>query len=452
MANQQQPSQKLNDQWSSRWGFILATTGAAVGLGNVWRFPYMAGTHGGSAFVLVYLICVAFIGLPIMMAEILIGRRARQNSISALQSLAKESGHRQQWGALGWWGALALLMVLSFYSVVSGWSIAYLFRTIHRGFAGLSDHQIIHTWQNFLADPWQLIGWQTLFLCLTISVVIRGVQQGIEKATRWMMPALYLILILLVCYAAKAGNFKQAFHFLFAFHIEKITPSIVVAAMGHAFFTLALGAGAMLTYGAYVPERINIANAVWIVALLDVLVAVLSGLAIFPLVFAHHLAPNSGPGLMFVTLPIAFSHIPGGALVGGLFFLLLLFAAWTASLNLTEPMVVILMNRLKLSRCKAALLVGALAWGLGIGSALSFNVWQQVKLLHHFTVFDIATNLPTDIILPLGGLGFALFAGWVMKKKFTQQEIHPRIYPLWRFLIRYIAPVAIIVIFMSVFF
>jgi neurotransmitter:Na+ symporter, NSS family len=452
MSKNQQKSQKLQDQWSSRWSFILATTGAAVGLGNVWRFPYMAGTNGGSAFVLVYLICVVFIGLPIMIAEILIGRRARQNPISALQTLAKESHHSRKWGALGWWGALALLMVLSFYSVVSGWSIAYLFRSIGNTFHGMSDHQIIQTWQQFLASPWQMIGWQTLFLCLTISVVIRGVQQGIEKATRFMMPALYVILFVLVFYAATVGDFKQAFHFLFAFNLEKITPTIIVAAMGHAFFTLALGAGAMLTYGAYVPNRINIANAVWVAAALDVLVAILSGLAIFPLVFAHHLAPNSGPGLMFVTLPIAFSHITGGALIGGLFFLLLLFAAWTASLNLTEPMVIILMNRLNINRRNAALLVGTFAWVLGIGSALSFNVWRHLKFLHQFTVFDIATNVPTDIILPLGGLGFALFAGWIMKKKFTQQEVHPRLYPLWRFLIRYVAPTAIIIIFISAFF
>lgn len=312
--------QQLKEQWSSKWAFILAATGAAVGLGNVWRFPYMAGSNGGSAFVLVYLLCVIIIGLPIMIAEILIGRRAKQNPVSALETLAKESGHTKKWGLLGWWGALALLLVLSFYSVVSGWSIAYLFRSFSDTFSGMSPTQIGNFWQRFLANPWQLLAWHTVFMSLTIGVIIRGVKKGLEKATKFMMPALYVILLVLVIYAAMVGDFRQAFHFLFDFNIEKITPVIIIAAMGHAFFTLALGAGAMLTYGAYVPKRVNISSAVCIVAGLDVLVAILSGLAIFPLVFAHHLAANSGPGLMFVTLPIAFAHIPGGALIGGLFF------------------------------------------------------------------------------------------------------------------------------------
>lgn len=443
--------QLLQDQWSSKWAFILAATGAAVGLGNVWRFPYMAGSNGGSAFVLVYLICVIVIGLPIMVAEILIGRRARQNPVSALQTLSKESGHTKKWGALGWWGAFALLLVLSFYSVVAGWSIAYLFKSLSGIFQNMNPQQVGQVWQTFLENPWRLLAWHTVFMCLTIGVIARGVQEGLEKATKYMMPALYVILIALVIYSGIEGDFKQAFHFLFDFRAAQITPSIIISAMGHAFFTLALGAGAMLAYGAYVPKRVNIASAVCIVATLDVLVAVLSGLAIFPLVFSHHLAPNSGPGLMFVTLPIAFADIPGGALVGGLFFILLLFAAWTSSINLAEPMVVILMNRLKVSRKKAALIVGALAWFIGIGSVLSFNVWKNVKLLHKFTIFDIATNVPTDIILPIGGLGFAIFAGWVMKTKFTKPEVNKRVYPTWRFLVRYIAPAGILIVFFSVF-
>ncbi|MCB1827165.1 MAG: sodium-dependent transporter [Coxiellaceae bacterium] len=447
-----QNNQLLQDQWSSKWAFILAATGAAVGLGNVWRFPYMAGTNGGSAFVIMYLIFVAIIGLPIMIAEILIGRRARQNPVSAMQTLAEESGHAKDWRLVGWWGALALLLVLSFYSVVSGWSIAYLVRCFGEAFTGMSPQEVSAHWSLFLASPWRLIGWHTLFMCLTIGVIMRGVQQGLEQATKYMMPGLYIILIVLVIYAGMEGDFKQAFHFLFDVHWEKVTPSVVISAMGHAFFTLALGAGAMLTYGAYVPKRVSIANAVWIVAVLDILVAILSGLAIFPLVFAHHLAPNSGPGLMFVTLPIAFSHIPAGAIIGGLFFVLLLFAAWTSSINLAEPMVIILMNHFKLSRNKAALIVGALAWFIGLGSALSFNVWNKVKLFHHFTVFDIATNVPTDIILPIGGLCFAIFTGWIMKKKFTQQEVDKSVYPLWHFLVRYIAPAGIIIVFLSVFF
>lgn len=439
---------KLHDQWSSPFAFILAATGAAVGLGNVWRFPYMAGEHGGSAFVMLYLLFVVLIGLPIMISEILIGRRAHTNPVSALQFLAEESGKTSQWKWLGWWGALALLLVLSFYSVVAGWGIAYLYRSLAVGFAGQYPHEITQTWAHFLSNPWKLMGWHALFMCLTIWVIIRGVQEGLEKATKFMMPALYVILIILVIYAGTVGDFKQAFHFLFDFHVEKITPSVVVAAMGHAFFTLALGAGAMLTYGAYVPKKVNIAQAVCIVAALDVLVAFLSGLAIFPLVFAYHLAPNSGPGLMYVTLPIAFAHISFGSLIGALFFLLLIFAAWTSSINLAEPMVIILMDKLKLPRNQSAILVGIIAWIMGIGSVLSFNVWQNVKLFGH-TIFSITTGVPTNFILPIGGLGFAIFAGYVMKKKFTQEEVHPRIYPIWRFLVRYVATIGIIVVFVG---
>ncbi len=200
----------LKDQWSSKWAFILAATGAAVGLGNVWRFPYMAGENGGSAFVLVYLICVVIIGLPIMIAEILIGRRAKNNPVDALEILAKEANHTKRWGLLGWWGALALLLVLSFYSVVSGWSIAYLIRAFSGDFNHLNAAQVGQVWQNFLSNPWRLLGWHTLFMVLTMGVIIRGVKEGLEKATKFMMPALYLILVVLVIYAAVMGNFKEA--------------------------------------------------------------------------------------------------------------------------------------------------------------------------------------------------------------------------------------------------
>lgn len=442
-------SSKITDQWSSKFAFIIAATGAAVGLGNVWRFPYMTGTHGGSAFVLVYILCVIIIGLPIMIAELLIGRRARQNPVTALQNLALEAGASRHWGLLGWFGALALIMVLSFYSVVSGWSIAYITHSLSGDFHNLNPTQITGLWNNFLSNPWRLLFYHTFFMCLTIGVIIKGVEKGLERATKILMPALYIILIGLVIYAAIIGDFSQGFHFLFDFDSSKITTTVVIAAMGHAFFTLALGAGAMLMYGAYVPRGVNLVQCVLIVSVLDVLVAFLSGLAIFPIVFADHLAPNSGPGLMFVSLPITFAHMKGGNIVGGLFFLLLLFAAWTASINLAEPLVNITMKHLQWGRTRSALLIGFIAWFLGIGSLLSFNVWKHVQFFHEYSVFDVATNVPTDFILPLGGLGFAIFAGWIMKKSVTQTEVPKAAYPLWRFLVRYIATAGIIVVFIS---
>ncbi|OGO92772.1 MAG: transporter [Coxiella sp. RIFCSPHIGHO2_12_FULL_42_15] len=441
----------LQDQWSSKLGFILAATGAAVGLGNIWRFPYMAGTHGGSAFVLLYVVFVLIIGIPIMLAEFLIGRHARQDPVDALRDTAVENHHSRHWGLLGWWGALGLVLVLSFYSVVSGWSIAYIFKSISGSFNNLDPNAIHTVWQQFLANPWQLLLWHTVFMILTMGVIIAGVQQGLERSTKLMMPALYIILFSLVIYACDVGHCREAFRFLFKFDHDKITGSVVIAALGHAFFTLALGAGALLTYGAYIPRKVKLVNSVFIIVGLDVLVAVLSGMAIFPLVFAYHLPPTAGPGLMFETLPISFAHMHLGGLIGALFFLLLLFAAWTSSINIAEPLIVILMNRLTLSRAKSVVIVGSIAWVLGIGSLLSFNVWQNVRLFSNDTVFDIATNLPTNILLPLGGLGFAIFAGWVMSRHLTEFELstYPKVYSIWRCLIRYIAPMGVICIFVS---
>lgn len=439
------------DQWSSRWGFILAATGAAVGLGNIWRFPYMAGENGGSAFVILYLLFVAVIGVPIMIAEFSIGRSARKNPVTSLKNLAQANGHSKHWGLLGWWGALALLLTLSFYSVVSGWSIAYLYKTLIGQFQNTNPQAINQNWQQFLSNPWQLLGWHTLFMLLTLTVIAMGVKKGLERATKIMMPGLYLILIVLVCYAAIRGDFSAAVRFLFQFDYHKITPSVVIAAMGHAFFTLALGAGALLTYGAYIPKKINLIRSTFIIATLDALVALFAGLAIFPIVFANHLPPSSGPGLMFISLPDSFSHMPYGSLIGGLFFLLLLFAAWTSSINLAEPLVVILREKLKISRIKATFIIGSIAWLLGIGSVLSFNVWQNVRL-QHFTLFDLATNIPTDFLLPLGGIGFAIFAGWVMSRQQTESEINTKtgIYTIWRLLIRYIAPLGVLCVFLGV--
>jgi len=441
--------QLLQDQWSSKWAFIFAATGAAVGLGNIWRFPYMAGENGGSAFVFIYLVCVLVIGLPVMIAEILIGRHARQNPVDAMASLAQAEHHSKRWGWVGWLGAVALVLILSFYSVVAGWSIAYLFKSFSGELVGLNAKQVTMVWTHFLSDPWELLLWHSVFMILTMGVIIRGVESGLEKASTYMMPLLYFILFVLVAYAARMGDFSHAWHYLFDFRAATITASVVVQAMGHAFFTLALGAGAMLTYGAYVPKKVNLAQSVVIIAGLDVLVAVLAGLAIFPLVFAFHLSPASGPGLMFVTLPISFASLPGGAMIGGLFFLLLLFAAWTSAINLAEPLVTILMNKGSMTRARASVMVGLVCWFMGIGSLLSFNVWSHVTLFGKWSVFAAVSGLPTDVLIPMGGFFFAVFAGWVLSKKTTQEEVPAGVYRLWRFLIRYVAPVAIAVIFFS---
>lgn len=450
MANQ--PGNIKRSLWSSRFGFVMATAGAAIGLGNIWKFPYMAGHNGGGAFVLMYLIFILLIGIPAMIAELAIGRRGRQNPVNTLATLALQAGKSSKWQGLGWLGALALLMVLSFYSVVAGWSIAYLFYALKGLFVGASTESIVEIWRSLLGSPVALISWHTLFMFITMAVVATGVNKGIEKASTWMMPGLFILLVVLVIYSGIEGNFVEACRYLFSFKIEALTSQAIIDAMGQAFFSLATGAGCILIYGSYLSKDTNIVNTVFIISFLNVLVAILAGLAIFPLVFSHHLAPESGPGLMFHALPIAFSHMPGSHFIGSLFFLLLLFAAWTSSISLGEPLVALLHERTKISRPRGAIYVGIIAWIVGLASVFSFNVWSDVKLFGRWGIFQVLTDFPTNILLPIGAFLFCIFAGFAMKKSDLMDELSgcsAMFFQAWRFTIRYIAPLGIMIVFIA---
>ncbi|MGE3320463.1 MAG: sodium-dependent transporter [Candidatus Berkiella sp.] len=441
--------------WSSRFAFIMVTAGAAVGLGNIWKFPYVAGNNGGGAFVILYLICTLLVGIPAMIAELLIGRHGRQNAVNTLSALALQAGHSSRWQGLGWLGSLTLLMVLSFYSVVSGWSIAYLYFAIKGTFVNISSNEIVALWNNLLGSPIKLMAWHSAFMFLTMIVVALGVNAGIEKASKWMMPALLVILLLLVIYAAVVGDFAQAIHFLFSFKFSDLTSKAVIAAMGQAFFSLATGAGAILIYGSYLSKKTNMVETVLIISVINVMVAILAGLAIFPIVFSHGLQPESGPGLMFQILPIAFSHMPGSQAIAILFFILLLFAAWTSSISMGEPLVALLNERWKISRPKGAFYIGLLAWILGLLSVFSFNIWQQVKILSRWGIFECLTDFPINVLLPLGAFLYCVFAGWVMAPKDVQNEFGdtmPKTYIAWRFAIRYLAPLGILFVFVANFF
>lgn len=437
--------------WSSRLGFILATTGAAVGVGNIWKFPYMVGANGGSAFVLVYMIAILLVGIPIMLAEIMIGRRGRHNPVDTMKILALEAGASTKWQATGWLCATILILVLSFYSVVAGWAISYFWKTSIGHFTGYSAQQIGEHWQQFLASPSQLLLWHTVFMVLTLWIVERGVHRGIELASRIMMPLLFVILIVLDIYSTTTPGFKQACSFLFAVDFQKITPSVIISALGHAFFTLAVGAGCMLAYGSYLPKHTRFYGPVITVVFLDFLVAILAGLAIYSIVFSHGLTAIGGPGLIFEALPIAFANMAGGQLLGALFFALFIFAAWTSSISMAEPVVVLLAERYTGSRVKASFIVGGFSWLLGIGSVLSFNYWADIKIFSHWNFFGAITDLSTNILQPTGGILFALFAGWVMHKKITTEELQlpSKWYAIWRILIRYIAPLGIFIIFIA---
>ena len=447
----------IHGQWSNRLAFILAATGSAVGLGNIWKFPYIAGENGGGAFVLIYLVCIAVIGIPIMMAEVMIGRRGRQSPINTMRTLAKEEKANPHWKWLGWAGVLAGFLILSYYSVIAGWALAYVFRTGSGLFTGLTADGVQSIFNHLVDEPERLLAWHTIFMTMTMFIVARGVSSGLERAVRLLMPALFVLLFVLVGYAWNSGAFVRGLEFLFRPDFSHITANGVLIAMGHAFFTLSLGMGAIMVYGSYLPDNASIAKTSIAVSLMDTLVAMLAGLAIFPIVFANNLEPGVGPGLIFQTLPIAFGHMDGGAFFGMLFFVLLVFAAWTSAISLIEPAVAWLVENKGMTRVYASVAAGLATWVFGLLTVFSFNIWKEFKplsgisIFENSTVFDLLDYL-TNIMLPLGGLLIAIFAAWKMSRASSMDELAMGdgfFYPLWRFLVRYITPVAVIIVFLN---
>ena len=440
----------IHGQWSSRWVFIMAATGSAVGLGNIWRFPYVTGENGGGAFVLVYLMCVAMIGIPIMAAEILLGRRGRQSPINTMKTLAQEEHQSPFWCYMGWMGVIAGFLILSFYSVVAGWTLYYVFKSASVGFSGMSTEQIGALFDDLLANPILLLILHTVFMTLTTLVVSMGVKSGLERAVKFLMPSLFILLLIMVGYAISTSGFEQGLHYLFAADFSKLNADSILAAMGQAFFSLSLGMGAIMVYGSYLPNNTSILNTTVTIAFADTLVAVLAGLAIFPLVFTYGLEAGSGPGLIFKILPIAFGQMGAGQILGTVFFILLVFAAWTSSISLLEPAVAWLSENHDLTRAKAAAVAGFVAWVLGLGSVLSFNYWSELTLFGR-TYFDNMDYLTSNVLLPLGGLLVAIFSGWLMTKQSTQAELelNELWYSVWRFLVRFIAPLGVLLVFLN---
>lgn len=440
----------LHGHWSSRLAFVLAVTGSAVGLGNVWKFPYVAGQNGGGAFVIVYLLCVFLIGMPVMMSEILIGRRGRRNPVATMALLGEEEGSSRRWQLVGGMGVLAGILILSFYSVIAGWTLAYIVKSATGVFAGASSDVVGAQFGGFVGD-WRAVALcHTLFMALTIFVVARGVERGLEQAVRFMVPALLVLMLVLLGYSITSGHFAEGLSFMFTPDFSKLSWDSVLAAMGQAFFTLSIGMGAIMAYGAYLPEETSIMGASTAVVTADTLIAILAGLVIFPLVFANGLDPADGPGLVFQTLPLALGQMPGGAFFSTLFFILLSFAAWTSALGLMEPAVAWLVEHYNRTRAQAAVIIGGLIWALGFGTVFSFNVLANVRF-YKGTVFDNLDHLTNNIMLPLGGLFIAVFAGWIMARNSTAEELGGvgLVYRLWRLLARYVVPVGILFVFLK---
>jgi len=455
--------QSIHGEWSSRWTFMLAATGSAVGLGNIWRFPYLTAENGGGAFVLIYIACVAIIGIPVMMAEIMIGRRGRQSPINTMETLAIEAGDNPHWKWLGWFGVVAGFLILSYYSVIGGWTLSYVVYTANNDFFNVTADGVNSIFTNLVSSPGTLIAWHSVFMLVTIVVVARGVKGGLEIAVKFMMPALFIMLLILVGYSTTTGEFGHAIEYLFTFDFDTVSknPSgIILAAMGQAFFSLSLGMGAIMVYGSYLPSNVSIFKASVGIAIADTLVAVLAGLAIFPIVFAYNMEPNEGSGLIFKTLPIAFGQMPGGIFFGSMFFLLLAFAAWTSAISLVEPAVAWLVENRNMKRRYAASYVGIACWFLGLLTVFSFNSlsdFHPFEFIDRFgelgkkNMFNLIDGLTSNVMLPLGAIFVAVFAIHIMSKEATRDELDLGDglgYKIWRVFVM-LAPLTVGIIFLN---
>ena len=416
----------------------------------MWKFPYVAGSNGGGAFVLTYLICILLIGVPVMMAEVMIGRHGRKSPINSVRDAVQESGADSRWGYLGWLGVVAGLLILSFYAVIAGWALDYIFEVASGSLIGVNGASAGAVFENLLADPSRLILWQTIFILLCVGVVVGGVKKGLGVAVEILMPLLFVMMLVLLGFSVLKGNFAAAWSFLFDFDIAALSWRGVLEAMGQAFFTLSIGMGAIMAYGAYMPQKANIGKTILVVAFFDSAVAIISGLIIFSFVFATQgIEPSAGPGLMFISLPVAFGAMPGGVLIGSIFFVLVSIAAWSSAISLLEPCVAWLIEIKNLGRIRANLMLAGCAWLLGLGSVFSFNIWSEYRLAG-FTFFDFLDFLTANIMLPISGLMIALFVGYVMNKQMVEAQLDgtsSTVSTLWFFTVRYIAPVAIAAVF-----
>ncbi|MGJ8618886.1 MAG: sodium-dependent transporter [Methylophilaceae bacterium] len=437
--------------WSSRWTFMLATAGSAIGLGNIWKLPYMIGVNGGSAFVLIFIASIIFVAIPLMMTEIMLGRRAHKNPLDAVKSLAEEANVHSLWSFIGGMGMLAGILILSFYSVVGGWVLSYISFSLQGTFTNITATQATSNFTTLLAEPFTLLFWHTLFLLMTMIVVARGVNEGLEKANNILIPLLFAILLILLGYSMSVGDMAAAFKFMFSPDFSKVTPVAILSALGHAFFTLSLGMGSVMVYGSYLDKSVPIGQTTLFIATLDTVLGLLTGLAIYALVFGNHLEPDAGPGLIFQTLPIALGAMPAGNIFATLFFVLVGFAAWTSSISLVEPAVAWIIENTKISRVQASLVLGLSIWLIGLSVVLSFNIWQDVKLIFGLGIFDTLDKLTSTIMLPLGGLLMAIFAGYLMKKQHIQEELNIKgwAFSFWKISNTVIAPVAVLIVFLN---
>ncbi len=438
------------DSFGSRMGVIMAAAGSAVGLGNIWRFPYILGENGGGAFLIVYLVIIFAIGIPVMMSELVIGRRTERNPVGAFRMLSS----RRPWYLVGMMGIVAAFMILAFYTAVAGWTLEYIYQILIGGIKGKSSADLTVMFDVFRSESFRPALWFSVFLLATAGIVLGGVRKGIEKSTKLLMPLLFILLLFMCVKALTLPGAGKGVEFLFKPDFSKITGTTVLMALGQAFFSLSIGMGTLITYGSYIPKDNKLASTAVQVSMIDLLVAVLAGLAIFPAVFAFGISPASGEALTFIVLPGIFQQMTGGMIFAFTFFFLLAIAALTSTISVMEVIVAYFSEQLNLSRRTATMIATASMFILGISASLSWGIMKDVKLFS-LNIFDLFNYTTANILLPVGGLLIVGFLGWFFPGSSVRDELsnggtlRVRYYSLYRFIIRFVAPVAIALVFLN---
>ncbi|WP_246944868.1 sodium-dependent transporter [Bacillus pinisoli] len=436
------------EQWKTRSGFMLAAMGSAIGLGNIWKFPYITGENGGAAFIIVYLVCIALIGIPIMLAEFSIGRKTQKDAIGSFQELTPG----KPWFVTGLFGVVAAFLILSFYGVVAGWALSYTTKAMNGELLSIPAEQMGDHFGGFIGTSLSPILWQLLFMFIVIVIVVKGIKEGIEKWNKILMPTLGVLLLILVIRSVTLPGAGDGISFLFSPDFSALSTEAVLVALGHAFFSLSLGMGTMITYGSYLPKNVNLPTASVGISLADTGFALFAGLAIFPAVFAFGMDPGAGPGLIFITLPAVFELMPFGQFFSVLFFLLISVAALTSAISILEVPVAYFIRKFGWTRQKATWILGTIIFLFGIPSSLSLGAWSGFTIFG-LNFFDAVDFLASNILLPLGGLLTALFVGWALKPKQATEMAdlsESTIGKLWIFALRFVAPVLIVFVLLFV--
>ncbi len=436
------------DNFGSKFGIVAAAAGSAVGLGNIWKFPYVAGQNGGGAFLVVYLLFIIAIGLPVMLSEFSIGRRAQRNAIGSFKKLAPG----KPWYLVGVMGVAAAFLILSFYSAVAGWTLEYVTKSVTNAFAEKNETELNNMFGSFISGTWRPLFWQLIFMMLTAWIVIEGVKKGIEKYTKILMPLLVVMIIILCIRSVTLPGSGEGLAFLFRPDFSALSADAVLSALGQAFFSLSLGMGTLITYGSYIGKNDNLTGTVLHVSAADTIIAILAGVAIFPAVFAFGIDPGEGPGLVFITLPNIFQQMPGGYFFALLFFILLAVAALTSSISVLEVVVAYFVEELNLTRRRATILAASMITVLGVFCTLSFGIMSDVSIFG-LVFFDLMDFTASNLLLPLGGFFIVMFVGWFLGAGPSRKEISNEgilklgYFPVFIFLVRFVAPFAIAIVF-----